>query len=533
MNMTEELKRSGRGWRTVWLCSLLVVLSLVLSGCTGSANPALNGLGTGNSRDTSGIDPANEGSLQLRIGDDPTTPDGRVVALRLDIASMRLWNSMSGEAITFLTDPISVELTHSSTVTVPIAQSGANPNTQFDRLDLTYSGSAISYMNVPSMLIYNQELGPLPDQTVDLSATPVTLGTDPLVINVEVNVDSVATIPAVITPLQVHFAEQRRSQWRTVSLPPLSRRGRSSPAEVKAMATSLTGNSPTVIVSQSLIQQGEQQPQSGQVQHLVGTATKVVGNSITLKVPGSSNFTFQTDGNTDFEDVTLATALNATVEVNGSTQADGSLYADEVELVDVANGVEMIGLVTSVAPDTELSMIVQDGVGVGMTSSLVGKAINSQLDEASFRVSSGNLDMTGVTAVFDGEHIFPGQQVEVESFTSLQPDPEGSSGLAVPFMVELEQQTISGTAANYVSKGVGVGTFDLNLAQDGTSPLANLNPGLVSVQILQNSTTFPVLSLVKNNARVQVRGMLLCQNDNSNQPCTNFVMVAARITVNN
>jgi hypothetical protein len=366
---------------------------------------------------------------------------------------------------------------------------------------------------------------PLPDQTVDL-------GTDPLAINVEVNVESVATIPAIITPLQVHFAEPTRPRWRTVTLPPRSRSGRNSPAGVKAMATSLTGNSPTVTVSQSPIQQGEQQPQSGQIQHLVGTATKVVGNSITVKVPGSSNFTFQTDGNTNFEDVTLATALNATVEVNGSTQADGSLYADEVELVDVANGVELIGLVTSVAPDTELSMVVQDGIGVGMTSSLVGKTINGQLDEASFSVSSGNLDMTGVTAVFDGEHIFPGQQVELEAFTGLQPDPEGSSGMAVPFMVELEQQTISGTAANYVSEGLGIGMFDLNLPQDGTSPLANMNPGLVSVQILQNATTFPVLSSIKTNAKVQVRGLLLCKNDNSNQSCTNFVMVAARITVN-
>src|ERR1700739_119909 len=98
-----------------------------------------------------------------------------------------------------------------------------------------------------------------------------------------------------------------------------------------------------------------------------------------------------------------------------------------------------------VYPYIELSMIVQDEIGAGMTTSLVGKTINSQLDQASYSVFTGKLDMTGVMAVFDGEHIFPGQQVEVESFTSLQSDPEGTSGMTVPFMVELEQQTISGT----------------------------------------------------------------------------------------
>jgi hypothetical protein len=42
-----------------------------------------------------------------------------------------------------------------------------------------------------------------------------------------------------------------------------------------------------------------------------------------------------------------------------------------------------------------------------------------------------------------------------------------------------------------------------------------------------------MISSIANNRQVQVRGLLLCQNDNVGQPCTNFVMVAARITLNN
>jgi uncharacterized protein DUF5666 len=526
MRVTREVRMLGVGWRAVCIGSVILTLS-VLSGCSGYSQSATQGLSLG--RSATGIDPNNEGSLQLRIGDDPTTPAGRIVALRLDIATMRFRNSTTGDSISFLGDPVSVELTHSSTVTVPIAQSGANPDTTYDLLDIAYTGSAISYMNVPSMLIYNQELGPLPDQTVPLSP-PVSLGTEPLVLNVQIDVSSIAEIPPIMTPLGAPVAGSRQAPWRTVVLPPVVRTGRKQ-STVKAMATSLTGNSPAVTVSQSLIQQNEQQPQSGQIQHLVGVCTKVGVNSITLKVNGSS-FAFQTDANTDFENVTLGTSLNSILEVSGATQADGSLHADEVELVDVANGVELTGLVTSVYPDTELSMVVHDGIGAGMYGALIGKTITSQLDLASFTVAKGTVDMTGVTAVFDGEHIFPGQQVEVETFTSLQPDPFGNSALAVPFMVELEQQTISGIAVNYVSQGAGTGTFDLNLPQDGTSPLANLNPGLISVHIVQNATTFPILSSIRSNAKAQVRGFLLCENDNLNQPCTNFLMVASRITVN-
>ena len=532
MNMTVDYQQSGGGWRVSCVVSFLLSSLLILSGCGGSSGPGQKALGGGNLHGAGGIDPTNSGSVQLRIGDDPTTPDGRIVALRLDIASMTLWNSTTADSISFLSEPISVELAHNSTVTVPISQSGANPNTQYDRLDITYSGSAISYMDVPSMTIYNQELGALPNQTVDLSTTPVALAGDPVVINVQVNVQSVADLP-VSAPLVIYSPRVVRPAWVNVNLPAVMRATRGQKSGIKAIAHALTGNSPSVTVSQSNIQQGEQQSQNGQIQHFVGTITNVVGSSITVKQQGNSSFTFSTDGNTAFSGVTLSTALNAMVEVNGSTQADGSLYADEVELVDVANGIELIGLVSSVYPDTIMSLTVQAGIGAGMTNSLVGKAITGQLDQASYAVSSGNLDMTGVTSVFDGEHIFPGQQVELESFNSLQADPDGTAGMTVPFMVELQQQTVSGTAVNYVSDGAGVGSFDLNLPQDGSSPLANMNPGLAAVHVLQTTTTYPVLSTIKSNTQVQVRGLLLCQNDNLNQPCTNFVMVAAKITINN
>ena len=297
------------------------------------------------------------------------------------------------------------------------------------------------------------------------------------------------------------------------------------------MAAALNG-SPLVTVFQSQIQSDKQQPQNGQIQHVVGTVTRVVGNAITVKSNGA-NLTFQTDSNTSFQSITLSTALNAMVEMNGSTQSDGSLYADEVELVDIANGVELEGTATYIYPETDLYMSVQSAIGSGTSTSLIGKTVYSRISAAVFRVNTGDIDMTGVDAVLDGDHVFAGQQFEVESDQGLQPDPDGTSGLVDPYMVELEQQTVSGTAANYAVGGrLGTGTFDLLLPLDGSSPLANLNIGYTSVHVYQQSTTFPALNTIKNGAKVQVRGLLLCHSDPVDGTCPSFVMVAAKITVN-
>jgi len=518
--MVVKLKLSfyKRRWAVCAFGLPLIMAVIVMAGCAGNAAKSMVAAsgGVSGKAGSAAVDMGNPGSLQLRIGDDPATPDGRIVALRLDIQSMKLWNSTDPTvnlSFDFGADPVSVELIHESTVTVPISDSGANPNTTYDRLDISYVGSAVTFMDMPSGTFYNQELGPPPDQTVSLS-TPVAIGTDPIIVNVNVNVPSFVSLP----PIGNFVA-------RGIEL--------GKPNAARPRASGATQGSAQITVTQAAIPSGQEQPQNGQVQYLVAPVTKVVGNAITIKPSGKSSFTFNTDGNTDFEGVTLGTAPGLTVEINGSTQADGSLYAEEVELVDTGTGSEFIALVSSCANWLNMSLVVQDGVGAGMSQTLVGKTINSQLDEASFTVQSGMIDMTGVTAVFDGDHVFPGQQVEVEDMTGLQTDPDGTAGLVTPYMVELQQQTISGKAINYPSTGT-VTSFDLVLPTDGSSPLANLNPGLTTVHVIQPSTAFPSGNLHLNNQNAQIRGLLFCQDDAvTGQFCTTKVMVAVNITSSN
>lgn len=299
-----KLKRNTYRWAVCAFGLSLILAVIVMTGCGGeSAGSALAGLGSGGLKaGSAAISLDNPGSLQLRIGDDPSTTDDRIMALRLDTTALRAWNSSSSDSIDFLVDPVSVELVHSSTITVPIAQTGANPNTLYDRVDISCSGAGLTYMDYPSGALDNQELGALSTITVDLTNSPLTRGTDPLIVDVNVNVPSLVILPPV--------GNVRQPVLRGLAPRPMA-------------SGATTGSSPGVTVTRLSIQTGQEQPEGGQVQYLYGIVTRTVGNTLTVKSSSNSTFKFQTDGNTSFKDVTLGTVLNAIVEGNGSTQADG------------------------------------------------------------------------------------------------------------------------------------------------------------------------------------------------------------------
>jgi len=130
--------------------------------------------------------------------------------------------------------------------------------------------------------------------------------------------------------------------------------------------------------------------------------------------------------------------------------------------------------------------------------------------------------------------VFPGQQVEIESFDVLTlSDPDGNAALVLPWMVRLVPQTISGTVANY-TPATGTATFDLELPTDGTSYLQLLNPSATVHVYQQAGTNLDVLTGISNGQRVQVRGLLFCNDLNDAlQQGTNFVMVAGRVAKGN
>ena len=490
----------------------VIIASLVLVGCGGTGSPVLSQNNGPAIRAFASSQPnAPLTPLQLQIGDNPNASEKQIVAFQISLGSATARNSATGDWVEVLNNG-STELTHSATTTNLIASGGA-PQMTYDQLDLVYTGAYVSYLDDAGNVVM-QNLTPPQEQIIDLTQapnTPIVVGADPSIVGI--NIDVAGTV--------------------SLNGPGITAAGRKRNGAVRTMGTAIMGT-PVVSVSQYAISASNQQ-----IQHLIGNATSVTGNIINI-TPNQSNtmVSFNTDPNlTDFENITLSTAQDMLVEINGSTQADGSLFADEVEAIDASTGSELEGVLAGYTGSGFMYMVVQDGIGSGVTSGLVGKKVTVDPSGASYEVNSGKIDMTGVNVSFDESHIFPGQRVEAESSSGLiTPDPDGNNGQIYPFMIELEQQTINGTVANYQPGAGNVATFDLVLPTDGSSYLQLLNPAATAVHIYQQANTtrsgLPAAPApLSAGQQVQVRGLLFCLDvSDTAQQGTNFVMVAARIT---
>jgi hypothetical protein len=175
-----------------------------------------------------------------------------------------------------------------------------------------------------------------------------------------------------------------------------------------------------------------------------------------------------------------------------------------------------------------MNLVVQDGIGAGVDAPLLGGNVTVSVDGTTSYAIDAGVDMTGLSLVFDENTVKPGQRIEVVSYEAVGADPSGlSSGLINANVIELQQQALSGTVANY-SAGVtpGTATFDLILPADGNSYLSATNPGTSSVRVYQQSTTdvHGLASGIADGQTVQVRGLLFYSDGSSS-----FVLVGGRI----
>jgi hypothetical protein len=167
-----------------------------------------------------------------------------------------------------------------------------------------------------------------------------------------------------------------------------------------------------------------------------------------------------------------------------------------------------------------------------MASNLVGSSVTAKLDGAvSYSVNVGDDDMTGLMLVFDQDHVFGGQRVELESATGLIKS--GTKGILPqiqPYKAELLHQTLSGTISNYAIGASGMPEFDLQLSRD--SYLAIENSGTTSVHVYQRSTSDTSQlnnTAIEDGKSITVRGFLYGVDDNRNVTSgvpLHFAMVA-------
>jgi hypothetical protein len=446
----------------------LVALIALAAGCGGGGGAVANNPGPTPT-------PAGTTSTQVRFGD---APADSVIAFEVSVSSLSLTPAAGGAPIA-VTVPANnrIELTHASGKFEPFV-TGNLPQGTFSAANLTLVNSELTFLSGTGTPVHIN--GPA-SASITVPLSPNLTISGPLVLNIDVNVGaSITTAGGVVNG---------------IAFTPTS--------------FTITAKAPGAAANQ--------QDDDGEIEDVQGTVTAVSGSSFTLKVgQAGSSLTFATDGTTQFKDgvTTVASLLNQVVTVEGFTQADGSLFAKEVEGLESNTGAEVEGLITAIS-GTTLTVNAHDGIGSGMDDTKVGASFSvniAGLSASKFRVKAGNGfggGLPSATFPFDATTIHQGQRIEVDTNAAVPP----ASGAITPDKINLQQQGVSGTVANNAAS-----TFDINLATDSALRIIS---GQTVVHITKNASTDSRVS-VANGLAVQVRGLLFWNG-------TSWQMIARRI----
>ena len=474
--------------------AVLLTALIVTTGCSGALGSHQS------SRDPLGLGVVpgplgspNPQTIELRIGSEPTE---RIVSLSLNLTSLKATNS-GAQDLELLTAPITVEFTRSAIVTEPVVVR--------DIYQDTYSALVLADMT--GQVTFYDNNGQLTSQALSVSGqtialTPnLVLGTDPQVFNVSLDLAQSFTV-----------------NTNTVT--------------VNSLVATTQAVLPAPPVAPAV-----GQPETGSINFLVGTVTAVDTNTKVISLqPFSGDLLSVTyDNSTVFSNCDPVTMTGTMVEVQADTQTNAVVLASQVALIEnSASSSELYGTLTGLAPDQiNYNFVVDGGMGVNFAGGLVGQNITVDWLATGYSVNSAHLDLSGSSdLVFDEVRVFPGQLVEMKWDTLIVPDPDAiNAGFMSPRMIELEEQTVSGTVSSYNAL---TGTFGLNVSSD--SVLKTMNPGLISIAVrqvpqtnLRNSPTF------NDGDTVKVRGLIFVHPDYSypmqhpGDPLV-LVMVADRIS---
>jgi hypothetical protein len=418
---------------------------------------------------------AGANSAQVRFGD---APADSVIAFEVSVSSLSLTPTGGGAAVSVAIPANNrIELTHASGKFEPF-MAGNLPQGTFSAANLTLANSELTFLSSTGTAVHIN--GPASASiTVPLSPN-LTIGSSPLVLNIDVNVAaSITTAAGVVNGIAF------------------------TPASFN-----ITAKAPGV---------GNQQDDDGEIEDVQGTVTAVNGSSFTFKVGQTGSLmTFNTDGTTEFKDgvTSVAGLLNQVVTVEGFTRADGSLFAKEIEGLESSNGAEVEGLITAIS-GTTLTVNAQDGIGNGFDNTKIGASFSvniAGLNASKFRVKAGNGfggGLPSATFPFDATTIHQGQRIEVDTDVTVPP----ANGAISPDRINLQQQGVSGVVANTAAN-----TFDIDLATD--SALRTIS-GQTVVHVTKTTSTDSRVA-VANGGSVQVRGLLFWNG-------TSWQMIARRI----
>jgi hypothetical protein len=470
--MSESVTFLKRSFSFLALSSLIALL-VAATGCGGGSTAPLGA--SANS------------AVQVKIGD---APNDSVVAFEITINSVVLTDN-HGATFSALSSPTTLELTHLADTNEPLSFLNI-PQGTYTQVAIAVSNPEVVYLNSLGQTVEKQLN--LSD-TITITFNPaLVIGPGTSVMNLDLNLAQSLTINVVSGGVAV---------------------------------------TPTFVITTSAVppagQEDQENEDNGELQDMWGIAGTVSGNTFTMSAGMSPQIlTITVDNNTVFENISGIGQIRTgmLLKVNAVTEANGTVLAKKVKVVEMDNASEAEGIVTSETgnPATQISVLDQDGVGVGMTSNLLGKTLNVAISSSTVFRLPEDIDLSNLpfTPVFDATSIQAGQRVEADTNGGMGPAMGAAAATLTASNVELKRQAVHGTVANYGSSGAGQFSFTLNLPSG--SYLTLLSKGAItSVTVIQQPTTeLRGLSAVTNGADVRVRGVLFWNG-------AGFNMVAGRI----
>jgi len=490
--LSETQPKFGLSAQVVRFFLMFAVLGL-LTLCVACGGAASAGAGTGIISPPPPPPPATT-VTQVRIGDAPVD---RVLEYSVGIGSPIVLTPSGGGANVNVTvgTPNRLELSHMSGNQEPLTIQSVPQG--------TYSSAAITILAPILQFVLNPKLDPTitgaATQTITVTFNPpLTIGTSPGVLNIDINAANSLTFdPVSGAPTGFNF-----------------------------------GPSSFNITTNPIAAAAQEEDIDGEIEDMAGMVSSVSGTSFTMTAGQSgAQLTFATDGTTLFDaPLTGVSSLpNQIVKVEGVTRADGTLFAQEVEGLEANSGSEVEGYLVGVIYDASanamtLTMGAQDGSGNGMQNSDIGAGFNvdvTGLAANKYRIAMGKIDTTGLTVPgpvfpFDAKSIHGGQHVEIESLSAV---PIASATITAD-QVKLKQQSLTGQVTA-MSGTAAPRTITMTLPPD-SAVLIQSKVASPSVTVFEQPGTDDRLTAINIGDTIRVRGLLF-------NTSTGFNMIARRI----
>lgn len=455
----------------------------VLAGCSGGSTSSGSG-----SNPSPTPTPAAKTVVQVNMGDSPAD---WMLAFSMNISSMTLTGT-NGSA-TVVSSSMPMEMMHLMGTMQPLAMVSA-PQGTYSGATITIASATAMYMDPTTKSPMQKTItGPITGSIT--FGTPITVGSTPMAMSFDVDM-------------------------------------------AKSVTVDSNGNlsmNPVIKVTSGT--QGSGNPMdfaNGGIQRMMGVVSSVSGSSFTMtSMQAAQSFTFMTNSSTTFANGSMgsmSTGMN--VMVDATMQADGTLMATRIQSMMNQNGVMGGGIITAIAgqPPTSLTMVMQNGAGMGMMASYFADGVTINLNSnAAFSIDHDNIDMSGLpfTPTFDNVHIYVGQSVMPVSTSGMMSGGGmgggmmgGSSmaGSITASNLQLEPQGLSGIVASSISAG-STSSFTMTLPSD--SAFATLT-GATTVKVYQQASTTVWGTSIASGSSAHVFGLLFYDGGQ-------WKMVAARI----